>query len=408
MAPPILASVTKEWTLVAGEEFRFEVDFKNKIELRLKNGHAEYFGAELGPLATYAFTGENGAVFSWQGCTLEITGECQAYVGTETPMGSYINTHMALQQQRVSGVGPRVMIVGPNDSGKTSLARVLINYAVRQGVRPIFVSLDPLNASVTVPGTLSATPMTKVVGIEAGFMGNAPMTPLVWQFGHDTPSDNPALFKLLVDRLAAAVDRRADASGLIIDTRGTDMDHAIQKLRITTLLVIGDERMYHAVLQKYPELQVVKLSRSGGTVSRDPVFRQQANARAIRQYFYGTTGEPAMSFSTVAGFQDTKVVMAESGVAPSSTLPVGEEPRLEDTRVVAVDNETLTHAILAITNVDSDKDLDEGVLGAQAVGFVNVTRVDTEKERFTMISPVPGRLPKRVLLYGNVKWMETL
>ena len=38
--------------------------------------------------------------------------------------------------------GPVVMIVGPTDSGKTSLCKLLVNYAVRMGRRPVFADLD--------------------------------------------------------------------------------------------------------------------------------------------------------------------------------------------------------------------------------------------------------------------------
>ena len=38
--------------------------------------------------------------------------------------------------------GPVVMIVGPTDSGKTSLCKLLVNYAVQMGRRPVFADLD--------------------------------------------------------------------------------------------------------------------------------------------------------------------------------------------------------------------------------------------------------------------------
>ena len=41
-----------------------------------------------------------------------------------------------------SKVGPIVMVVGPQDVGKTTLCTLLLNYAVRQGRRPIFADLD--------------------------------------------------------------------------------------------------------------------------------------------------------------------------------------------------------------------------------------------------------------------------
>ncbi|KAJ2881547.1 Cleavage polyadenylation factor subunit clp1 [Coemansia aciculifera] len=411
-----------EWVLGAGEEFRFEVDFKHTIEIKLKHGHAEYFGAELGREASYSFSGENGVVFSWEGCTLTVIGECQsAYVAGETPMDSCINVHMALQQLRVqarsdSANGPRVMIVGPDDSGKTSLARTLINYAVRMGETPLYVDLDPMDASVTVPGTVSVTPMSKTVDIETGFMSYAmsssagpPDTPLVWQFGHEQPTDNAELFNLLVDRMAAAIGRhtinnsQSATSGLFVDTRGfTDaakcetIDHAISALGITTLLVVGSERMY-SLLSNRPfakeGVTVIKMARSGGTVDRSAMFRQQYNSRIIQQYFYGTQKEPFSSFSTVANFQEIRILrVGEDSIAPSSTLPLGETRMLTDTSVLAVEpDEALTHSILAVTDASMDLEGDS-VAGMQALGFVNVTVVDMEKKRLILISPIPGHV----------------
>ncbi|KAJ2374251.1 Cleavage polyadenylation factor subunit clp1 [Coemansia sp. RSA 2607] len=459
----------KEWTLKPGEEFRFEVGFKSTIELKLLSGNAELFGAELGSEATYTFSGFNGAVFSWQGCTLSVSGDNHtAYVAGETPMDSYINVHMALQQLRVQAhngdmsAAPRVMIVGPEDSGKTSLARLLLNYAVRMDQTPLFVDLDTACSSMTVPGTVSVTPITKTIDIEDGFMGyvtsaavSRPVDlPLVWQYGHELPSDNPVLFNILVDKLADAIEKRVAAdkttagSGLIVDTHGsTDIskletiEHAIKALGINTLLVVGNERMYNllssrleAMSQGLPqqETNAIKLAKSGGTVDRDTVFRQQQTSRTIKQYFYGTAREPLTSFPTVVNFKEISVLRVGEDVrAPSSTLPLGETRKLTDTSVFEVDlDESLSHSVLAVTDIArptdagtgsgaadaegdagiktfTSKDWEEAV-GAQAIGFVNVTKIDMEKMRFTMTSPVPGRLPKQVLLDGHVKWMEVV
>ncbi len=45
--------------------------------------------------------------------------------------------------------GPRVLLLGSEDAGKTSLAKILLGYSVRQGRTPVLVGLDPKD--VTFP-----------------------------------------------------------------------------------------------------------------------------------------------------------------------------------------------------------------------------------------------------------------
>lgn len=71
----------------------------------------------------------------------------------------YLNVHAALEQQRVAAEqegtrGPVTMVVGPGDVGKSTLVRILLNYAVRMGRRPIYVDLDVGQGSISVPGTI--------------------------------------------------------------------------------------------------------------------------------------------------------------------------------------------------------------------------------------------------------------
>ena len=80
----------------------------------------------------YVFkTGAKFAVFSYHGCQILITGNLgiQPYTSSETPMIMYLNIHAALEKNRVDaeksnkGKGPVTMVVGPTDSGKSTLCR---------------------------------------------------------------------------------------------------------------------------------------------------------------------------------------------------------------------------------------------------------------------------------------------
>lgn len=143
----------RQWTLEPMQEFRFEVDSKNKITIKITSGKAEIFGTELANNVEYQFTARKMAIFSWHGCNLESFGSnVVEYVGKETPMNSIINTHFALQKIRqdasLSGVtGPRIMIVGPGDVGKSSLAKTLASYAARSMSFPVLCDLDPAGVS---------------------------------------------------------------------------------------------------------------------------------------------------------------------------------------------------------------------------------------------------------------------
>lgn len=119
-------------------------------------------------------------------------------------MVQYLNTHTALEQLRKTadennGQGPIVMVVGPMDVGKSTLCKILLNYAVRMGRRPIYVDLDVGQGAISCPGTIGALLVERPATIEEGFSQQAP---LIYNFGHTSPSGNGKLYTVLVSKLA--------------------------------------------------------------------------------------------------------------------------------------------------------------------------------------------------------------
>ena len=55
--------------------------------------------------------------------------------------------------------GPRVLIMGPTNSGKATLAKILSNFSVRCGHNPILADLDTNLNMITVPGCVAAVGM---------------------------------------------------------------------------------------------------------------------------------------------------------------------------------------------------------------------------------------------------------
>lgn len=154
-------------------------------------------------------------------------------------MTSYANLHFALEKIREESStqgrdGPRVLVVGPENAGKTSLVKMLTAYATRSGRQPVAVNLDTKQGMLTIPGSLSASTFSSILDVEEGW-GSSPTNgptpvpvklPLVYYMGLANPEEKTHVFKPIVTRLALAVmnrlqdDKEANGTGCIIDTPG--------------------------------------------------------------------------------------------------------------------------------------------------------------------------------------------
>lgn len=237
--PTSTSTESRQQDLAANTEYRFEVSFSRTLTIRLRTGTAEFFGTELGPSTTYSFKGTKGAIYTWHGCSLDIGGEAESeYVAEETAMMSYANAHFALEDLRDKAVqtneaGPRVLVVGPDNSGKTSLVRILTSYALKMERQPVVVNLDPREGMLSVPGSLTASAFSSILDVEEGW-GSSPISgpspipvkmPLVYHYGLGNPEEGK-VFRPVVTRLALAVtsrleeDKASKHTGFIIDTAG--------------------------------------------------------------------------------------------------------------------------------------------------------------------------------------------
>ena len=148
---------------------------------------------------------------------------------------------------------------------------------------------------------------------------------LTFFYGHASPSENIQHYKLVVERMAAVLESFLDsktnptaaASGVFVNTMGwIDGDgydlllHAIEKFSIDVVLVVGHDRLYSQLSTScrnvplapapgasasggdYPQpIQVVKLPKSGGVVTRDSSYRKTSREKRIHAYFYGIKRE---------------------------------------------------------------------------------------------------------------------
>ncbi|KAF9663641.1 hypothetical protein SADUNF_Sadunf17G0072500 [Salix dunnii] len=420
------ASTLRQVKLEKESELRIEVANDTPLRLRLLNGTAEIFGTELPPQIWLTFPPHfKFAVFTWYGATIEMDGTTETdYTADETPMVSYVNVHAVLDGRRnqakaspESSQGPRVIVVGPTDSGKSTLSRMLLSWAAKQGWKPTFVDLDIGQGSITAPGCIAATPIELPIDPVEGISLDMP---LVYFYGHTTPSQNVDLYKALVKELAQILERQftgnaeSRASGMVINTMGWIEGvgyelilHAIDTFNANVVLVLGQEKLFSMlrdVLKSKPNVDVLKLQKSGGVVSRSSKFRQKSRSYRIREYFYGIANDLS-PHSNIANFSDLFVYRIGGGPqAPRSALPIGADPVANPLRVAPVNiDRDLLHVVLAVSYAQEP----DQIVSSNVAGFIYVTDIDLQRRKITYLSPTAGELPSKYLVMGTLTWLET-
>jgi len=371
--------------------------------------------------------------------------------GEEEKENDFCRSQSSLQ----SSAGPRVLIVGPSDVGKSSLSKILINYAARQAWSPLFIDLDLGQNAISVPGTISAAPIDHPINpFEEGAHVNSEM-PLSYFFGDVTVTENSKEhYKFLVEKVAEMMEARnskndhARHSGCIVNTmgwiEGLGLElilHAVKSLKVDTVLCLGQERLFQTLSRQFakdaalaqqqqqkkekkkksdgggdddgkkegdeassPAVEILSLKKSGGVVERTTDFRRKTRDDRFREYFYGFDflSNPLSPVAQSAFFSSVSFYKVGGGPkAPTSALPIGQESSTDPMRVAPViPSMSLVNAIVAVSHGKTQSDL----LTSNVAGFIHIVEVDMNAKRFTYLSPNPGHLPNTNLIVGNVKW----
>lgn len=402
-------------------ELRFEVEAESEVKLELFSGKAEIFGTELSMGRKYIFSaGAKVAVFTWHGCHIKLSGRTEvSYISKETPMVVYLNTHVALEQMREKAEkemtrGPRILVVGPSDVGKSTLCSILLNYGVRMGRTPVMIDLDVGQGQVSIPGTIGGYVAERTLDVEEVFSHTAP---LVFHFGHTSPSKNLTLYNLLVSRVADVINDKCDKnpkvnfSGVIVNTGGwvkgsgyESLKHAAGAFEVDVIAVLDQERLYSELKRDMPDfVQIVLLPKSGGVVERSQNTRAEVRDSKVREYFYGSRNA-LFPHTFEVPFSEIKVYKIGAPALPDSCLPLGMKPQDNKTKLVPLQpGMALVHHVFSISSANSTED---NLLEANVVGFVVFSEYHADKQSFTVLSPSPHPLPKNILLQTDLQFMD--
>ncbi|KAI3481828.1 hypothetical protein L1887_55536 [Cichorium endivia] len=430
ISPPLRSQVARTERLGERTEWRFEVAFGKNYSIKLTSGEAELWGTELAPNQTYNFSGYKGAIFTWQGCSLEVLAEAESeYVGQETEYAvEWLNVHGMLETLRdeaaaagVHGEGPRVLVVGPDAVGKSSLVRSLTAWGVKVGRTPTVLNLDSREGLLAPAGSLTAVTASSQTEVESGY-GIAPVsgptaspvkTPLVYGWPFPSPTENSEAFKALLTHAALHVTGKLEAntdakrSGLIVDTPGSLND---PKSNYDILSHIISE------FSDDKAIPVLRLTKPGGAVESDASFLKQARAQNVRQYFFGLPQTPLNPHSHSVPFSELNIYRAKSAsTSDDQEFKSGAAAEDDDYEPDGTSHDSpgalyekvepstaLMASLVAIklcpgTHVDDREIRDSAVMG-----YLYVADVDETKKRVRFLAPHPQRWGDRALVWGSL------
>lgn len=446
------------------QELRFQVG-DEPIKLELRRGLAEVYGTEMLPNKTYTFDKNKAAVYSYQGATIEVTGTpMKCHVGQRCDyMTCYLNIHGELEKMRNEAERlseqydfdvterdesntmpppdltktPICLVCKPmyaRNVGKSTVCRILLNYATRRDRAPIFVDLDPELNHIGLPGSIGALSIESPIDIETGLSLDSSM---LMHFGHTSPTDDSQtnchlLYQVLVQNMAKIVhdklrrNKKTYYSGVIINTCAqVDEDigyklllHACKAFQVNVVLVMDDEVLQDDLKRDLADCQhqvdVLNLPKTVGIVTRMAESKAELKFAKIREYFYGTKSEMSPVRSDIK-FSFLKRLIYRIGnqlMLPDSLMPLGSRP--QETQGVKVSPyeckpSDLLHRLLAVSfcRIDDVLENPEIVLQTNILGFICVTNVDNDI--VSILTPQKLLNPMDfVLLYSNIQYMDSL
>lgn len=208
---------SEEVVLQKNQEMRILHSFLKNVYIRLLEGSAEIFGAEM-VFNYYLLPSDvkSISVYSTQGCRIEIyyepeiKNQLRFYVHTDEDnyYSQVLALNAILEAHRVHSLsnflaGPKVLIIGSQNSGKFSLIRNLINYAVKNEWKPILADMDPIENKLSGFGTISASVFSDFVPFSFNETSK-----LAFFFGYDSLKDRFDFYTKQLRILATQIQQK--------------------------------------------------------------------------------------------------------------------------------------------------------------------------------------------------------
>lgn len=202
--------------LPSNSEFRVIYNYKTHVYLRLLDGKGEILGAEM-TRKHYMLPNNHPStyVFTYHGCSLElifpktlkdlkyyIVKDEDGFGQTLAALNSIFEKHRCTSFDGFY-FGPKVVFVGSENSGKSSILRTLLNYAAKQEWRPVFADLEVELNDQAPPGLMAAFQVDQYLPYNCFHLNK-----LAYFFAHQNIGDKTELYKRAVKALASKIESK--------------------------------------------------------------------------------------------------------------------------------------------------------------------------------------------------------
>lgn len=433
-------SIGMQWALQLGKQDL--VGQNVKLYITVLSGICEIFGTELANDIEYCFQDWNFSVLAiedsrikWRLANLIIPLNdpfLTSIIPNDTARYVY-NLHFAIEKLRYSSfTGPKVLILGNHNTGKTSLARTLSSYSIKNKTyQPMFINLDPSQPIVSPPGCLMATPISDLIDSQSPFWNESLTSgatklhsrqPFLKCFGLEKIEENIDWYKESTTQLLDTVVQRLNKdslvqrSGCIIDTPSCFYEEydkykdilqiVINKLDVDVIVILTssteelslENEQINELIDK-AKCTPIKLPSLSGVIPNDDSYKRLLQRLAIRDYFYGDSATVLSPYVTSCDFTDLIIwrfpVILDQGKAPTPLSLLS----------VAIDQSSLQHAIVAISYSPKRANPEE-IVKSSIMGFALITEVNEKRQKCKLLLPVPGNLPKNALVLTSYRYLE--
>lgn len=446
--PQLLSlSIGMQWSLQLGKQNL--VGQNVKLYITVLSGICEILGTELANDVEYSFQDWNFSLLAiedsqikWRLSNLMIPINdpfLTNIVPNDTAKYVY-SLHFALEKLRYSSfMGPKVLILGNHNTGKTSLSRILSSYSIKNKTyQPMFINLDPGQPIVSPPGCIMATPISDLIDLQSP-LWNESLTsgatklhgrqPLIKTFGLESINENIQWYQECVRQLLDSVTQRLNKdslvqrSGCIIDTPSCFYEEygtykEILKLIIDTLdidviviltsnvddtngLSLSNEPII-TELTDPSKCTPIKLSALSGIIPNDDAYKRQLQRLAIRDYFYGDSHTVITPYVTSCDYTDLIIWKSPSTLLDADVNDIKNSLTLLP---VQIDQSSLQHAIVAIHYAPKRANPEE-IIKSPIMGCALITEVNEKRQKCKFLLPVPGTLPKNALVLTSYRYLE--